>query len=177
MRRNRVQHTAYSLKPTAHCCHNYHIGPLEALWDIAENMKLSEMYLKILSIFRRKGWTHNKRKGCENTGSIWCERELCPSSKLPVLPSSRRALAPKLRQREFFITSSSPSRCVAGVWLINATQGGAVALCHFVLLLCVASASCEQKYSFSKEQGLPLVAMRRFPLSFGTCEQNDTSGV
>ncbi len=48
------------------------------------------------------------------------------------------------------------------MWLIKATQRGAVALCHWVLLLCVASASWEQKYSFSEEQGIPLVAMRRF---------------
>jgi hypothetical protein len=124
-------------------------------------MKLSEMYLKILSIFLRKGWTHNKRKGCENTGSIGVGVSFVQAQNFQFPPS----LEP-WRQREFFITSSSPSRCVAGVWLIKATQRGAVALCHLVLLLCVASASWEQKYSFSKEQGLPLVAMRRFPPFF-----------
>ena len=92
MRRNRVQHIAYSLKPTAHCCHNYYIGLLEALWDIAVNMKLSEMYLKILSIFLRKGWTHNKRKGCENTGSIGVGVSFVQAQSAS---SSRRALAPK----------------------------------------------------------------------------------
>jgi hypothetical protein len=122
-------------------------------------MELSEMYSKILSIFLRKGWTHNKRKGCENTGSIGVGVSFVQAQSFQFPPS----LGAK---REFFITSSSPSRCVAGVWLIKAAQAEAVALCHLVLLLCVASASWEQKYSFSKEQGLPLVAMRRFPPFF-----------
>ncbi len=137
---------AYCLKPTAHCCHNYYIGLLEALWDIAVNMKLSEMYLKILSIFLCRMDTHQTKRMREHR-QHWCGRELCPSK------TKRFQFPPSLGAKGNFSShSSSPSRCVAGVWLIKATQRGAVALCHLVLLLCVASASREQKYSFERKR-------------------------
>jgi hypothetical protein len=127
-------------------------------------MKLSEMYLKILSIFLRKGWTHNKRKGCENTGNTGVGVSFVQAQSAS---SSRRSRDLGAKGNFSSLPVLLPGAW-AGVWLIKATQRGAVALCHLVLLLCVASASWEQKYSFSKEQGLPLVAinMRRFPPFF-----------
>ncbi len=96
MRRNRVQHIAYSLKPTAHCCHNYYIGLLEALWDIAVNMKLSEMYLKILSIFLRRMDTQQTKRMREHR-QHWCGRELCPTQNF-----RSQASQPAKRCREHF---------------------------------------------------------------------------
>ncbi len=63
MRQNRVQHIAYCLKPTAHCCHNYYIS------HCCEHETIKDVFENIVH-FLRAGWTHTKRKGCENTGSI-----------------------------------------------------------------------------------------------------------
>jgi hypothetical protein len=157
-----------SLRPQVNVCCDfcYPCAFISHVWS-----KLSEMYLKILSIFLRKGWTHNNRKGCENTGSIGVGVSFVQAQNSWLKTSSSRqalSLGANGNFSSVFITSSSPSRCVAGVWLIKAAQIGAVALYHLVLLLCVASASWEQRYSFSEEQGLPLVAinMRRFPPFF-----------
>ncbi len=93
MRRNRVQHTAYSLKPTAHCCHNYHIGLLELCGTLLWTWKYQRCIWKYCPFsFAKGGYTTNEKDARTQAALVWAWA--CPNSKLPV-PAEPWALAPK----------------------------------------------------------------------------------
>jgi hypothetical protein len=68
MRRNRVQHIAYCLKPTAHWCHNYYIGLLEAL---CEHETIRDVFENIVHFSSQDGHTINEKDARRQAALVW----------------------------------------------------------------------------------------------------------